>query len=102
MPVWATLLAFEESDELVVGVVSAPALGRRWWAARGIGAFVSDRLSEQPRRIQVSGIRELGDAQLSWGDLDGFESAGRMDAVLELARRCWRTRGLGDFWSYML
>ena len=75
---------------------------RRWWAAKGTGAYVSDGLSPGPRRIGVSGVRELGDAQLSYGDLEDWEGIGRLDSLLELARRCWRARGLGDFWSYML
>jgi histidinol-phosphatase len=102
MPVWATLLALQEDDELTVGVISAPALRRRWWAVRGQGAHVDDGLSARPRRIQVSAIRDLADAQLSFGDLEGWEEIGRLDGLLELSRRCWRTRGIGDFWSYML
>jgi histidinol-phosphatase len=102
LPVWATLLALEQDDELVVGVISAPALHRRWWAARGEGAYVLDRLSAEPRPLHVSGVDALSDAMLSFGDLGDWESIGRLDAFLELARRCWRARGLGDFWSYML
>jgi histidinol-phosphatase len=102
MPVWATLLALQEGEQLSVGVISAPALRRRWWACRGDGAHVADGLSESPRRIRVSAVRELADAQLSFGDLEDWEAVGRLDALLELARRCWRTRGMGDFWSYML
>jgi histidinol-phosphatase len=102
VPVWATLLALEEAGELTVGVISAPALGRRWWAAKEHGAYVSDGLSSEPRRIRVSGVEDLEDAQLSFGDLEDWTAIGRRDALLELAGRCWRTRGLGDFWSYML
>lgn len=102
MPVWATLLALEEDGRLTVGVISAPALSRRWWASQGRGAYVRDGLSPDPRRIAVSGVQELGDAQLSFGDLEDWSTIGRLDALLELAARCWRTRGLGDFWSYML
>ena len=102
LPVWATLLGLEQGDGLSVGLISAPALRRRWWAARGAGAFVSDGLSAGPRRIEVSAVGELGDAQLSFGDLEDWEAIGRLEAFLELARRCWRARGLGDFWSYML
>jgi histidinol-phosphatase len=102
LPVWGTLLALQEDDELVVGVVSAPALGRRWWAARGHGAYVADGLSSEPRRIYVSGIRELADAQVSFGDFEGWEQIGRLNAMLDLCRKCWRVRGMGDFWSYML
>lgn len=102
VPVWATLLALQEGEALTVGVISAPALKRRWWAARGSGAFVRDGLSQGPRRLQVSAVRELEDAQLSFGDLEDWREAGRLAALLELAGRCWRTRGLGDFWSYMV
>jgi histidinol-phosphatase len=102
MPVWGTLLALEEDEQIVVGVVSAPALRRRWWAARGTGAFVSDGLSPEPRRINVSGVHDLAAAQFSFGDFDEWEGIGRLEGLIELSRRCWRTRGLGDFWSYML
>ena len=67
MPVWATLLALEQEGEMVVGIVSAPALGRRWWAARGAGAFTTDVSGGEPRAVRVSGIRELGDAALRSG-----------------------------------
>ncbi|MGI8428432.1 MAG: inositol monophosphatase family protein [Solirubrobacteraceae bacterium] len=96
IPVWATLIALSVDDELTVAVVSAPALGRRWWAARGEGAFADGR------PIHVSRVSELADAQLSFAGLEDWEAAGRLDALLELGRRCWRTRGFGDFWSYML
>jgi histidinol-phosphatase len=102
IPVWATLLALEEDGEMVAGVVSAPALGRRWWAARGQGAFASDGLAAEPRRLRVSAVRELGDAQLCFGGLQEWREAGRLEALVELAARCWHTRGYGDFWSYML
>ena len=102
VPVWATLLALQEAGELTVGVISAPALGRRWWAGQGMGAYVADGLSDGPRRLCVSGVRDLADAQLSFGDLEDWRSLGRLDGLLELADRCWRARGLGDFWSYML
>lgn len=102
LPVWATLLALEEDGELTVGVISAPALGRRWWGVRGLGAYALDGLSPEPRRLQVSGVGDLADAQLSFGDLEDWEAIGRLDGLLDLCRRCWRARGLGDFWSYML
>jgi histidinol-phosphatase len=103
IPVWATLLALEEDHDVVVGVVSAPALRRRWWAARGAGAFVDDGLgSAGPRQMSVSGVRELGDSQLCISGFDGWEGAASLDALLALAGHCWRTRGFGDFWGYML
>jgi histidinol-phosphatase len=100
IPVWATLLALQEAGEPRVAVVSAPALGRRWWAARGAGAFVRDGQGE--RRLAVSGVSELAGAQLSFVGLESWRSLGRLDAVLELAHACGRARGWGDFWAYML
>ena len=102
IPVWATLVALEDRDELVVGVASAPALGRRWWASRGGGAFVTDNYAGRQRRLAVSAVHELADAQLCWSGFGSWEHTGSLDAVLDLSRRCWRTRGFGDFWSYML
>ncbi|MFL5862178.1 MAG: inositol monophosphatase family protein [Solirubrobacteraceae bacterium] len=102
MPVWATLLALEDGGDMVLGVVSAPALRRRWWAARGAGAFTRDEASGEPRRLQVSGVRELGDAQMCFGGFEEWRQEGRLEALMKLAERCWRTRGYGDFWQYML
>jgi len=102
IPVWATLLALEERGQITVGVVSAPAMQRRWWAARGAGAFAADGLAAEPRRIGVSAVRSLDDAQLCISGFDGWDSDGGLDRLLTLARRCWRTRGFGDFWTYML
>jgi histidinol-phosphatase len=102
MPVWATLLALQVQGAMTVGVVSAPALGRRWWAARDAGAFTVDRPGAEPRSLRVSRVRELADAQLCFGGLEDWRVLERMDALLELGSRCWRTRGYGDFWQYML
>ncbi|HSC02141.1 MAG TPA: inositol monophosphatase family protein [Solirubrobacteraceae bacterium] len=102
IPVWATLLALQEGDEMTVGVVSAPALHRRWWAAKGAGAFMNDGLADGPRPLRVSAVRALEDAQLCTSGLDGWDSTGGVDRLLSLARSCWRTRGFGDFWIYML
>jgi histidinol-phosphatase len=103
VPVWATLLALEDQGSLTVGVVSAPALGRRWWASRGAGAFVRDGLDGGgPRPLRVSGVRELEDAQLCFAGFEEWRDVGRLEALLALGERCWRTRGYGDFWQYML
>ena len=96
IPVWATCIALQRDDEVIVGVVSAPALDRRWWAARGEGAFAAGM------PIRVSAVGDLADAQLSYDSVMGFEAHGLGDRFLGLARRCWRTRGLGDFWSHVL
>ena len=89
-------------SEMVLGVVSAPAMGRRWWAARGTGAFTTDVAGGDPRSIRVSGIRELGDAQMCFGGHEEWRQTGRLEVLLALSERCWRTRGYGDFWQYML
>jgi histidinol-phosphatase len=100
IPVWATLLALEVEGRIEVGVVSAPALYRRWWASHGEGAFMHD--GRVTRRLQVSAVGRLADAQLSYGGLEDWVQRGRLDALLELGRQCWRTRGFGDILNYML
>jgi histidinol-phosphatase len=87
IPVWATLVALEEDGEPQVGVVSAPALARRWWAERGSGALADGE------RLHVSSVAEVEDAVLSFA----IEQT-----IPELARRAWHPRGLGDFWAHML
>jgi histidinol-phosphatase len=101
VPVWATLIGLMEGNEVVAGVVSAPALGRRWWAATGTGAWTGKSLASASR-CHVSDVDRLGNASLSYSSLRGWEKAGLLDEFLELMRSCWRTRAFGDFWSYML
>ncbi len=101
VPVWASLVALEEGGLVTAGVVTAPALGRRWWAARGSGAYAGPP-GRDGDRLAVSGVRRLEDAHFSFSSLAGWEAAGRLDGLLELARRCWRTRAFGDFWPYVL
>lgn len=101
VPVWATLIGLVEDGEVKVGVVSAPALQRRWWAARGEGAFT--RFAQQrPRRLQVSKVTTWEAASVSYSSLTGWRERGRENQFRSLLDRCWRTRGFGDFWSYML
>lgn len=101
VPVWATLISLVVDDEVVVGVVSAPQLQRRWWATKGQGAWTGRSLLKASR-CQVSDVRRLEDASLSYSSLSGWEDRDRLDDFLTLMRRCWRTRAYGDFWSYML
>ncbi|MET0866064.1 MAG: inositol monophosphatase family protein, partial [Nakamurella sp.] len=101
VPIWATLIALFDGDDAVVGVVSAPALNRRWWAATGLGAFGRFGL-EDPRRCRVSAVGELSDASLSFSELSEWRLAGLEAQFTDLAARCWRTRAYGDFYSYML
>ncbi len=96
MPTWSTLIALQAGGDVVVGVVSMPALGRRWWAVRGQGAFADGR------PISVSRVSQLADAQLTWSGIESWDEVGRADALLSLARACWRSRGIGDAWQYML
>ncbi|MCX4527968.1 MULTISPECIES: histidinol-phosphatase [unclassified Streptomyces] len=107
VPVWATLISLmaESADGAfrpVVGVVSAPALGRRWWAAQGGGAFAGGALGGEPVRLGVSQVGTMGDASFAYSSLTGWEEQGRLPGFLELTRACWRTRGYGDFWPYMM
>jgi histidinol-phosphatase len=101
VPVWATLIALLDGDKPVVGVVSAPALGRRWWASTGTGAWTGRSLSAA-RRLRVSGVSRLDDASLSYASLGGWSAVGRREQFLALTDRVWRSRAYGDFWSYML
>ncbi len=129
MPIWATLLALEEDGEITVGVASAPALGRRWWAARGGGAFVRESgvggealmredgdgdgdgdggsgeaggAVSMPRPLRVSAVRSLEDSQLCFGGFEDWRAEGRFGRLTALGERVWRVRGYGDFWQYML
>jgi histidinol-phosphatase len=86
VPVWATLIALEESGTVRLGVASAPALGRRWWAERGEGAFADGD------RIGVSSVARVEEAVVSFGH----------SVAPDLARRAWHARGFGDFWAHML
>jgi histidinol-phosphatase len=98
VPIWATLIGLERSGGLVAGVVSAPALHTRWWAARGHGAY------RNGESIHVSSVSSLDDAQVSfaWDTAERFHADGVGARMLALSHRCWRTRGIGDFWQHML
>jgi histidinol-phosphatase len=101
VPVWATLISLMVDDEVVVGCVSAPALGRRWWAAKGGGAWTGRSLMSA-KQIRVSDVDDIAAASFSYASMGGWDAIGRLDAFMALSRRCWRTRAYGDFWSYML
>ena len=101
VPVWATLIALLENDEPVAGMVTAPALGRRWWAAKGCGAYAGRRPTAGAA-IHVSTVGELADASLSYSSLSGWEERGELGAFVDLTRSVWRTRAYGDFYSYVL
>ncbi len=103
---WATLIALECDGVVTIGVASAPALGARWWAARGAGAYRSGSGSSGTdgggEPIEVSKVARVEDAHLAYDSVAAFESVGRDAEFLALCRRCWRTRGFGDFWAHML
>ena len=101
VPVWATLIALVDAGQPVIGLVSAPALGRRWWAANGSGAWTGKSLAAATR-LHVSGVTNLADASLSYSSLGGWEQRGLLDTFLDLTRAVWRTRAYGDFWSHIL
>jgi histidinol-phosphatase len=101
VPVWATLIALSHEDEIKVGLVSAPALGRRWWAAADQGAHTGRSLL-QAQRLQVSRQDQVGRAFVSYSSLHGWVDNGRGRQFGNLLRLAGRTRAFGDFWSYML
>jgi len=99
VPVWCTLIALLEDGVPTVGVVSAPALSRRWWAGLGRGAHTS--FAGTQRQIAVSGVRDLSAASLSYSDLTtGWDD--RRERFVALTDEVWRVRAYGDFWSYCL
>ena len=111
VPIWATLISLAIDGVPVVGVVSAPALGTRWWGATGHGAFVNDQLgtargafetTSHARRIRVSQVSELADASISLSGLTRWENVGKLPQLLALTREVWRTRDYGDMWPYMM
>jgi histidinol-phosphatase len=101
VPLFGTLLAVERDGELQVAVLSAPALDERWWAHRGGGAWARRGVGE-PRRIRVSGVSGLGDAQILYGSARDIAASGRAPGFDGLLRDAWRERGFGDFWGYAL
>jgi histidinol-phosphatase len=102
VPLFGTLLAVERDGELQAAVLSAPALRERWWARRGGGAWARSAGDETPRRIHVSGVASLADAQLLYGSGHDIEASGRAPGFHDLLGDVWRERGFGDFWGYAL
>ena len=101
VPLWASLIALLEDGVPIVGVVSAPALSRRWWAGRGIGSHAT--VGDGPaRRLSVSGVSDLGSASLSFSSLSGWADRGLREKFVALTDEVWRVRAFGDFYSYCL
>ena len=102
VPLFGTLLAVERDGELQAAVLSAPALHERWWARRGAGAWARSADDVAPRRIRVSRVAALADAQLLYGSGHDIEASGRAPGFHDLLGDVWRERGFGDFWGYAL
>lgn len=101
VPIWGTLIALLEGDTPVAGLVSAPALGRRWWGATGLGAYAGKH-QHAATRIGVSRVRRLADASFCYSSFTGWSEIGRLEAMVELTLKSWRSRAYGDFYGYML
>jgi histidinol-phosphatase len=101
IPMWTTLIALVIDGVPRVGVAAQPAIGRRWWAATGLGAWTNTTEGE-PRRLQVSTTQTLTEASVSFQSIGQWDQVGRSDDLLRLSRAVWRDRGYGDAWPYML
>jgi histidinol-phosphatase len=101
VPIWGTLIALLEGNTPVAGLVSAPALGRRWWGASGLGAYAGKH-QHAATRIRVSGVRRLADASFCYSSFSGWAEIGRVQSMVDLTLQAWRSRAYGDFYGYML
>ena len=100
IPIWASLIALRVDGEITTSVVSAPALGRRWWAHRGSGAFTQD-IDGTIRALRASRVNDLASSSISYNSLQLWDQSGKLNQLLSLSREVWRTRAFGDFLSYM-
>lgn len=100
LPIWATLIALRVGSELTTSVVSAPALGRRWWASKGQGAFTKD-VDGSIRKLQVSSVSQLADSYVSYNSIQQWQRIGKEKNIETLSEQVWRIRAFGDFLSYM-
>ena len=100
VPLWGTMIALAIDGVPQVGVVSMPALERRWWAASGLGAWTCTPAA--PRELRVSSVDTLDDASVSFQSIAQWADAGKLDDLVRLASRVWRDRAYGDIYSYML
>jgi histidinol-phosphatase len=101
VPIWATLIALSLDDKPIVSVVSAPAMGLRWWASSEDGASYQG-IDGQLKKLSVSNVQKLSDASISYNNLQLWQRSKYLNQLLELSNTVWRTRAYGDFWSYML
>ena len=101
VPVWATLIGLEVDGEIVLGMVSAPAMGRRWWATQGAGAWTRS-VAGAVSPLLVSNVDRISQASFSFSDEDYWLERGARTGLRYLIDNCWRTRAYGDFWSHIL
>ncbi|KAF2413402.1 histidinol phosphatase [Microbacterium sp. B35-04] len=101
IPMWTTLIALAIDGVPRVGVASQPAIGRRWWAATGLGAWTNTP-SGETRRLRVSTVDAIADSSVSFQSIGQWRDAGKLDALERLTSSVWRDRGYGDAWPYML
>jgi histidinol-phosphatase len=101
IPMWTTLIALAIDGVPRVGVASQPAIGRRWWAATGLGAW-TDTPSGQTKRLAVSRVDSIAESSVSFQSIGQWRDAGKLDALERLTSSVWRDRGYGDAWPYML
>jgi histidinol-phosphatase len=102
LPIWGTLVALAIDGVPVVGAISAPALGKRWFGAMGLGSWSTTGGSREEVPLQVSEVGAVADATVSYNSIGQWVADGRQESLLALAGSAWRTRALGDFWPYML
>ena len=102
LPIWGTLVALAIDGVPVVGAISAPALGKRWFGATGLGSWSTTGGSREEVPLQVSEVGAVADATVSYNSIGQWVADGRQESLLALAGSAWRTRALGDFWPYML
>ncbi|WP_188436775.1 inositol monophosphatase family protein [Microbacterium murale] len=100
VPLWGTMISLAVDGVPQVGVVSMPALGRRWWASTGAGAWTATDAA--PRRLETSAVSSLDDASVSFQSITQWADAGQLDTLVRVADRVWRDRAYGDVYSYML
>ncbi len=100
IPIWASLIALRVDGVITTSVVSAPAMGRRWWAQRGNGAFTKD-IDGRIRIIETSKVNDLASSSFSYNAIQLWDQAGKLDELVALTRKVWRARAFGDFLSYM-
>ncbi|APT84267.1 histidinol-phosphatase [Corynebacterium aquilae] len=101
VPVWATLIALLDNGEPIVGVIDAPALGRRWYASKNEGAY-RILFGGQPKQLHVSQVADIANASISFSSLEGWADRLLQDRFIALTESAWRLRGFGDFFSYCL